>query len=648
VSEVGGPPVAIVRGEPGVLPGLGVARTLGRLGVPIALLYTHADAAAARSRYVSIRSVWDPFADPSAAVETLRRTVAPLGADPVLIPTDDTMAVWTDRYATELRAAGFRFAEQPRGLVERLVSKSAMREVATELEIATPAVDTPADWDEAFELAERVDLPVVVKKREPEPGSSTASVEIYQDRASLRRALEERAGADGCNVLFQAFIPGGSSSVWMCNAYFDATSSFRFGATGRKIRQWRPDTGWTTLGVCEPNPDVQELTERLAKGTGYRGVIDIGFRFDERDGRYLLLDVNPRVGATFRLFAAPDGTDVVRAMYRDLAGDEPTSATVRAGRRWMVETHDLASSVAHLRDGSLSLGGWASSLRGVEELAVFAADDPRPFVASVASLARRRRSRPEGDRSEQVRAMFDARRGWWDDSYRGGSQRDRVYQARLQRAMDLLPPGPGRALDLGTGAGHGAIALARTGFEVHALDAAPQMVATAIERAKEAGVGVRFLVGEAERLPFDDATFDVVSALGLLPWVDAPAALAEIGRVLRPGGRAVVTADNRWGLIRLFDPWRNPFVHLPNGGKQGRRARMHTRADVRRMIATTTLQVESWSTLGYAPITFHFRPVLRDARGTRAHERLQRLSDHGTPVVANLGAHHVVELRRPD
>jgi hypothetical protein len=66
------------------------------------------------------------------------------------------------------------------------------------------------------------------------------------------------------------------------------------------------------------------------------------------------------------------------------------------------------------------------------------------------------------------------------------------------------------------------------------------------------------------------------------------------------------------------------------------------------MVAGTTLQVQTWSTLGYAPITFHFRPVLGDARGTRAHERLQRLSDHGTPIVANLGAHHVVELRRPD
>jgi hypothetical protein len=75
---------------------------------------------------------------------------------------------------------------------------------------------------------------------------------------------------------------------------------------------------------------------------------------------------------------------------------------------------------------------------------------------------------------------------------------------------------------------------------------------------------------------------------------------------------------------------------------------MHTGVDVRRLVATTQLQPENSSTLGYAPITFHFHPVFGDARGGRLHERLQRLSDRGTPIVRNLGAHHVVELRRPE
>jgi D-aspartate ligase len=44
---------------------------------------------------------------------------------------------------------------------------------------------------------------------------------------------------------------------------------------------------------------------------GYSGIVDIGYRYDRRDGEYKLLDVNPRVGATFRLFVDSNGMDVV-------------------------------------------------------------------------------------------------------------------------------------------------------------------------------------------------------------------------------------------------------------------------------------------------------------------------------------------------
>ncbi|MGE5227665.1 MAG: hypothetical protein ACM3OO_12395, partial [Planctomycetaceae bacterium] len=74
MSAVRRPPVAILRAEPGVLPGLGVARTLGRIGVPVALMSASAGAAAGRSRYVVARSSWRPSEDPAGAIETLRRT----------------------------------------------------------------------------------------------------------------------------------------------------------------------------------------------------------------------------------------------------------------------------------------------------------------------------------------------------------------------------------------------------------------------------------------------------------------------------------------------------------------------------------------------------------------------------------------------
>ena len=109
----------------------------------------------------------------------------------------------------------------------------------------------------------------------------------------------------------------------MFNGYFNRDSECLIGITGQKLRQFPPYTGFTSLGICRDNETVREMTRGLMKQLGYRGVLDLGYRYDARDGLYKLLDVNPRVGSTFRLFVSSTGLDVVRALYLDLTEQEP-------------------------------------------------------------------------------------------------------------------------------------------------------------------------------------------------------------------------------------------------------------------------------------------------------------------------------------
>jgi D-aspartate ligase len=185
-------------------------------------------------------------------------------------------------------------------------------------------------------------------------------------------------------VMLQEYIPGTPESVWMFNGYFDEQSECRIGITGKKIRQSPPYTGATTLGVCESNNTVHETTTRLMKALGYRGILDIGYRFDQRDGQYKLLDVNPRIGGSFRLFVADDGSDVLRTMYSDLTGQALPHGRAVEGRRWIVEPLDVTSSITYKRRGDLTLRGWLRSLKGVREAAWWAHDDPLPFLALLA------------------------------------------------------------------------------------------------------------------------------------------------------------------------------------------------------------------------------------------------------------------------
>jgi predicted ATP-grasp superfamily ATP-dependent carboligase len=116
------------------------------------------------------------------------------------------------------------------------------------------------------------------------------------------------------------------------------------------------------------------------KALGYRGILDIGYRYDARNRQYKLLDVNPRIGCTFRLFVGENGMDAARALYLDLTGQPVPPSASREGRKWLVEMPDLKSSIEYYRLGKLTLRKWVASFSGVQETAHFAWDDPWPFV----------------------------------------------------------------------------------------------------------------------------------------------------------------------------------------------------------------------------------------------------------------------------
>lgn len=99
-----------------------------------------------------------------------------------------------------------------------------------------------------------------------------------------------------------------------------------------------------------------------------------------------------------------------------------------------------------------------------------------------------------------------------------------------------------QAVDLGAGAGHATLAIAPHVARVTAVDPTPEMLAVATRLASQRGVSnVSYVEARADSLPFLDASFDLaVSRFSIHHWPDPRAALREVARVLRPGGRVVL------------------------------------------------------------------------------------------------------------
>jgi SAM-dependent methyltransferase len=111
------------------------------------------------------------------------------------------------------------------------------------------------------------------------------------------------------------------------------------------------------------------------------------------------------------------------------------------------------------------------------------------------------------------------------------------------RLVDALAPRPGeRWLDVATGTGAVALRAARAGAEVTGIDIAPGLIRVAKQKAAEQELAVLFDVGDAQRLPYEDASFDVISsAHGVHLAPDRARAAAELARVCRPHGRLGIT-----------------------------------------------------------------------------------------------------------
>ena len=122
-----------------------------------------------------------------------------------------------------------------------------------------------------------------------------------------------------------------------------------------------------------------------------------------------------------------------------------------------------------------------------------------------------------------------------------------ALDARVPLVAAVVAAAPRRLLEVGCGWGELAEWLAReTGAEVLATDLSPRMVELAGER------GVDACIADVQELPFEDGTFDVVVAAWMLYHVpDLDRAVAELARVLRPGGTLVAVTNSRFHLIEL-------------------------------------------------------------------------------------------------
>jgi D-aspartate ligase len=359
--------------------GVGVARSLGRVGVPVYAITEDPHTPLARSRYLTDRFVapTSGLEDPETLVDLLAEVAERLPDPTIVVPTDDEAAVLVAEHRDALDP---RLATPavPCTLPRRLASKRGLYEECVRFGVPSPYTVFCDSPDMLETIAGDMEFPVVAKNTEPWVRVRAPVVHgttVIESPAELL-ALREH-WSTGASVLVQEYIPMRVGTDWILHAYSGAEPAAEVAFTGVKYRSWPPQRGVTTYGRLTMNEELLEIGTRFFRDVGYRGISDLDWRFDVRDGKYKLVDFNPRLGGQFRLFETDSGLDVVRAMHLDLTGREIPHDPAREGRGYVLEHFDFAARITYKQRG-LDI---PDHTRRAVEHAWFARDDLLPFVA---------------------------------------------------------------------------------------------------------------------------------------------------------------------------------------------------------------------------------------------------------------------------
>ncbi len=357
---------------------IGVARSLGRNGIPVWLLANHP--LPTFSRYVTRSFDW-PGADHEQGLSSILDVVTRYNLQGwVLIATgDQDMRLIAQNHA--LLSSHLRVATPDWDTMQWIYDKRLTYQRAASLGIDFPLSYKPHDLDAVRALDCR--FPVILKPafRQGADAFTQAKAWRADDHDTLIKLYQKASALIGDDaVIVQEWVPGTGVEQYSYAGLWDRGKPVAT-LLARRRRQHPIDFGRSSTFVESiEQPQVEELACRFLKSLDYTGVAEVEFKHDARDGRYKLLDVNGRFW-TWTGLGSLAGIDFPTLAWRQALGETIEPCRARPGVAWMHASRDIVAAFQEISGGSLRFTDYLASFHQPLSFANFALDDPLPAFA---------------------------------------------------------------------------------------------------------------------------------------------------------------------------------------------------------------------------------------------------------------------------
>ena len=383
MSSAGVPPSprkgAIVLG--GAHGSLEIARSLGRRGIPVWLI-TSDNPLASLSRFVESSFRWRGPRD-SGALAFLTNLARRHGLDGWVLFAGSDDDVWFVAQNHAALGALFTLTTPAWNTIRWTHDKRAMNARADELGIAHPLTRQARSRDELVSLG--MSFPLILKPAVHEGRNAFVDAKAWRadDEATLLARYDEAKALVGADaIMIQELIPGDGATQFSYAAVWDRGKPVA-SLMAQRRRQYPVEFGFTsTLVETIEHPQIGAEACRFLASLDYSGLVEVEFKYDARDRRYKILDVNARAWSWLALGRAA-GVDFAALQWRVATGGTIAPQATRRSARWIYVSRDLAASLWDMLDGTMPPTAYLRSFQRPLALAVFAWDDPVPALVDL-------------------------------------------------------------------------------------------------------------------------------------------------------------------------------------------------------------------------------------------------------------------------